>query len=258
MDSLQAGNSRLPRVYAIGYHSFRPEESVVSRRPPRADPSRTPREPSAQRTPERVLEERVLREWLEHETDGRTRTVDFESGPANTAVLDALLSAKPGAAAFVWRERPIRWYRLDLDRERFGNLRPVDGPDDLLWRAVSTDGTLFGVAERVRDEGFGPLESAGIDAEVIRAYRDDLAAGARFDPLVVRTRRGATPWFVADGNHRATAAALRTLETGRYEPVPVYVAVTANPVLGPMLDRIRGLAQRLTGRTIGHRTDQKP
>ncbi len=210
------------------------------------------------RAPERVREERVLREWLEREADGGTRIVDSESDPPKTAVLDALLAAKPGAAAFVWRERPIRWYRLDLDWKRFGDLRPVDGPDDLLWRAVSTDGTLFGVAERVQDEGFGPLESAGIDAAAIRAYRDNLAAGTRFDPLVVRTRRGATPWYVADGNHRATAAALQSLETGRYHPVPAYVGVTANPILGPMLDRIRGLAQRLTGRQIGHRTDRTP
>ncbi|UHQ95987.1 hypothetical protein [Natrinema halophilum] len=208
-----------------------------------------------QRMSERVSEEHVLREWLEREADCGPADADLESAPTNAAAtLDALLSAKPGAAAFVWRERPIRWYRLGLDRERFVDLRPVDGPDDLLWRAVSMDGTLFGVAERVHEDGFGPLESAGIDAGTIRTYRDNLAAGTRVDPLVVRTRRGATPWFVADGNHRATAAAMRILETGRYDLVPAYVAVTANPVRRPTVDRIRGLIQRLAGRTIGHRS----
>jgi len=208
---------------------------------------------------ERIPEERVLRQWLAREADGGAVDVDPGSIPSNaSAVLDALLSAKPGAAAFVYRERPIRWYRLALDRERFLELRPVDGPDDLLWRRASTDGTLFGVAERVREEGFGPLESAGIDSDAVKRYRDDLDSGTRFDPLIVRTRRGATPWFVADGNHRATAAALRFLETGRYEPLPAYVAVTANPVFGPMIDRIRGLTRRLIGRTIGHRGDREP
>ncbi|WP_254768144.1 hypothetical protein [Salinilacihabitans rarus] len=200
-----------------------------------------------------VPEERVLRAWLAREADRGAAPVDPESVPTDrTAMLDALLAAKPGAAAFVWRERPVRWYRLDLDWDRFAALRPVNGPDDALWRAASTDGTLFGVAERAREEGFAPLREAGIDPAAIRAYRDDLAAGRRLDPLVVRTRRGATPWFVADGNHRATAVALHALETGRYDPQTAYVAVTANPVLGPALARVRGLLQRLRGRTIGH------
>ncbi|WP_265109269.1 hypothetical protein [Halosolutus halophilus] len=208
---------------------------------------------------ERVSEERVLRDWLAREADCGAADVDPETVPTNSAaVLDALLTAKPGAAAFVWRERPVRWYRLTLDRERFVDLRPVDGPDDLLWRAASTDGTLFGVAERIHEEGVAPLESAGIDAEAIRTYRDDLASGTPFDPLVVRTRCGATPWFVADGNHRVTAAALHYLETGRYVPLSAYVAVTANPVLGPTITRIRGLLQRLAGRTIAHRGSREP
>ncbi len=207
--------------------------------------------PPDRRPPVRVSEERVLRDWLAREIERDAGAVDSGTVPTNaTALLDALLSAKPGAAAFLWREQPIRWYRLVLDRDRFVDLRPADGPDDLLWRDVSTDGTLFGVAERVHTEGIGPLEAAGIDAEAIRTYRDDLAAGTRFDPLIVRTRRGATPWFVADGNHRATAAALHALETGRYDPMPTYVAVTANPVLEPIVDRVRGLLQRLAGRSI--------
>ncbi|MFC4540607.1 hypothetical protein ACFO5R_01540 [Halosolutus amylolyticus] len=209
--------------------------------------------------PERVPEERVLRNWLVREADRGTAEVDPGAVPTDSsAVRDALLAAKPGAAAFVWRERPIRWYRLTIDRDRFVDLRPVGGPDDLLWRAVSTDGTLFGVAERLHEDGVGPLESAGIDVGAIRTYCDDLAAGTQFDPLVVRTRRGATPWFVADGNHRVTAAALHSLETGRYDPLPAYVAVTANPILAPTLARIRGLLQRLAGRTIAHRGNRKP
>ncbi|MFD1565144.1 hypothetical protein ACFR99_16530 [Haloarchaeobius amylolyticus] len=210
--------------------------------------------PPENRTPVQVPEERVLRAWLAHEIEHDAAAVDSEAVSTNTAaMLDALLSAKPGAAAFVWREQPVRWYRLVLEWDQFVDLRPVDGPDDLLWRAVSTDGTLFGVAERITEAGFGLLEDTGIDAGAVRSYRDDLAAGAQFDPLIVRTRRGATPWFVADGNHRATAAALYALETGQYEPVPAYVAVTANPVLEPILVRIRGLLQRLAGRSIGHR-----
>ncbi|ELY79534.1 hypothetical protein [Natrinema gari] len=215
--------------------------------------------PPEHRPPVRVSEVRVLQDWLAREIERDADAVDSGTVPTSTtALLDALLSAKPGAAAFLWREQPIRWYRLVLERDRFVALRPVDGPDDLLWRDVSTDGTLFGVAERVHTEGDGPLEAAGIDAAAIRTYRDELAAGTRFDPLIVRTRRGATPWFVADGNHRATAAALHALETGRYDPLPAYVAVTANPILEPIVDRVRGLLQRLAGRSIGRRGRRGP
>jgi len=202
---------------------------------------------------EPVAEERVLREWVARDADAADEVTDVEAA-STREMTDALLEAKPGAASFLGRDRPIRWYRTDLDRDEFTALRPVDGPEDLLWREVSTDGTLVGVAERLQADGPEPLDAAGIDTGAVREYRDELSDGVLPDPLIVRTRRGATPWFVADGNHRATAVGLRLLETGRYEPQPAYVAVSANPVVRPLIDRVRGAFQRLRGRSIAHRT----
>jgi len=211
---------------------------------------------------EPVDERRVLCAWLARETERVEAGIDPETASRDDLV-DALLSAKPGAATFLCRERPIRWYRVDLDWPSFATLSPVRGPDDRLWRAVSTDGTLVGVAEHAREHGLAALSESGIDAAAIRRYRRALAAGDGVDPLVIRTRRGATPWYVADGNHRATAIALRRLaaaadgngnaQTDGYDPVATHVAVTANPVAGPALDRIRGLYQRLRGRSIAGR-----
>lgn len=202
--------------------------------------------------PELVAEERVLREWVAREPDAADVIGNAETD-SSREMTTALLEAKPGAAAFLWRGRPIRWYQTELGREEFTALRPVDGPEDLLWRQVSTDGTLVGVAERLHEDGPGPLDAAGIDTDAVRKYREELSEGVSPDPLIVRTRRGATLWFVADGNHRGTAIALRMIETGRYEPQPAYVAVSANPVVKPLIDRVRGALQRLRGRSIGRR-----
>ena len=201
---------------------------------------------------ERVRGERVVRYWLGRELDDGADAPDPERLPFDEA-LDALLSTNPGAASFVWRETPIQWYRLTIDPETFTGLRPVGGPETLLWRDLSTDGTLFGVAERIDEAGYGSLAGdTDVDLDAVATYRDDVAAGRPLDPLVVRTRRGRTPWVVVDGNHRATGVALHSIETGEYVPQTAYVAVTANPVVRPAIARIRGVLQRLGGRTIGH------
>lgn len=200
---------------------------------------------------ERVPEDRVIRYWLARERGKRGDDPDVE-GLSAREVADAILSEKPGAASFVWRETPVAWYGLDLDRDAFGALRPVRGPEDLLWRDLSTDGTLVGVAERIRAVGADDLaDRTAVDLEAVLAYRDAVAAGERLDPPVVRTRRGHTPWYVADGNHRVTGAALHYLETGEFRPWPAYLAVTGNPVARPVVARIRGAIGRLAGRGIG-------
>lgn len=207
---------------------------------------------------ERVPGDRVVRYWLGRERDGGADVPDPERLSADEA-LDALLSANPGAASFLWRETPIRWYRRTLDRETFTSVRPVGGPETLLWRALSTDGTLFGVAERIDGADHSALAGdTDVDLEAVAAYRDDVAAGRQLDPLVVRTRRGRTPWFVVDGNHRATGVALHAVETGQYVPQTAYVAVTANPVVRPAIQRLRGVLQRVGGRTIGHDGSRDP
>lgn len=164
-------------------------------------------------------------------------------------VVDALLDLHPGAASFVWRDRPIRWYRHDLARDEFDDLHVVGGPRGLRWQALSTDGTVRGAAERVAGEDAADLErETGVDVRTILAYRDAVAAGGDVGALVLTTPRGYTPWVVADGNHRATARALHLLETGEYDPQPAFLAVTANPVLKPLYERLGGVLHRVLRR----------
>ena len=104
---------------------------------------------------QRVSQATVLKHWLRlecHKPEGPALAVESLS---ERAALDRLLRLKPGAAAFVWREKPVRWYRTTLSRAEFERLRVVEGPDDLLWRALSTDGTVLGAARRIAREEIG-------------------------------------------------------------------------------------------------------
>jgi hypothetical protein len=192
-----------------------------------------------------VRREEVVRYWLEREVDKR------ESGPdpsalTTDAAVDALLREKPGAADVIWDEEPANWYELELSRERFERLRLIGGPPRLLWRALAPNGTVMGAARRIAAEPAAELEAeTGVDIGTILDYRDAIADGERPDPLVVATRQGCAPWYVADGNHRATALALRLVEVEDYRPQPAYLVVTPNPVLRPAYERLCGLVRRL-------------
>jgi hypothetical protein len=107
----------------------------------------------------------------------------------------------------------------------------------------------MGAARRVADAETpeGLRTETGVDVGTILAYRDAIAAGESVGPLVVATRRGCAPWYVTDGNHRATARALRLVETDRYEPQPAFLGVGENSVLRPLRQRLCGLARRLRG-----------
>lgn len=198
---------------------------------------------------EEVSQSEVIRYWLDRETAKRAGEVLEASELSCDEALDALLDRKPGTADFLWRHQPVQWYRLDLPRSAFEDLRVIGGPKGLLWRALAPDGTVTGAARRIADaEAPETLRAeTGVDVETILAYRDAIAAGEAVGLLVVATRRGCAPWYVADGNHRATARALHLLETGRYEPQPAFLGVGGNPVLRPLRQRLCGLLRRLRG-----------
>ncbi|MDY6818126.1 MAG: hypothetical protein SVG88_05630 [Halobacteriales archaeon] len=203
-----------------------------------------------------VSEERVVRHWLamELEKDGESLPTDPDSMSYSEAI-DALLTRKPGAASFIWREQPIEWYRLELSIDRFRSLRTIQGPDGLLWQGLSPDGTIMGVARRISTEDMVDINAeTEIDLDLIMQYRERVADGDSIAPFVIRTKRGKTPWYVADGNHRATALALHLIETGSYDPQPAFIGVVSNPILRPLRDRLFGGIDRLRGELIGHRS----
>lgn len=188
---------------------------------------------------ERVTREEVIRSWLAREREGTGETDERSADEA----FDALLTENPGAAAFLWRDAPVDCYRLDLSRSHFESLRVVYGPEGLGWRALSPDGTIAECARRIDREDTDELaRETGIDVPLIERLARDGPASEY--PLVLCTRKGAVPWHVADGNHRAVATAL-TLERGAsYEPVSAYLCVGANPVFRPLIERFRGIFGR--------------
>ncbi|WP_122091051.1 hypothetical protein [Halalkalicoccus subterraneus] len=184
------------------------------------------------RSAHRVPREAVVRAWLAREHEG---------DPPSTAsgAFDALLTENPGAAAFLWRDAPHACYRLSLSRARFDRLHVIEGPPELGWGALSPDGTVEGCARRIdRGDPDRLARTTGVDVPAIERLSRELPDD---DPLVLSTRRGAVPWHVADGNHRAVATALSLRRGAGYEPRTAYLCVGANPILEPLLQRIRGL-----------------
>ncbi|MGA9399302.1 hypothetical protein [Haladaptatus sp.] len=193
----------------------------------------------------RVSQRTVLEKWLELEDrKGNTPSVAPDS-LTERELLDQLLRVKPGVASFIWREKPISWYRLTLSRGSFENLLVVDGPDDMLWKALSPDGTILGGARRILNGDPAQLTAeTGVDIDRILRFRRNPSD----EPLVLVDRQNCRPPRVADGNHRATARALELLETDTYDPVQVYLARCSPPVLSPLRQRVCAVTRRSVGR----------
>ena len=195
----------------------------------------------------RVSQVEVLREWLRVER----AHPEVEWFPIDSlserAALDELLDRKPGAAAFVWRDAPVTWYETTLDRADFAELRLVEGPPDLRWRDLSPDGTVHGAADRIASEEPEKLAAeTGVDVRQVLDFADEMPAG----PLVVSTREGCVPRYVADGNHRAVALALR-MRSGEFSPQRAYLGVGSNPVAKPLLERLCGELRCLCDEYLG-------
>lgn len=198
----------------------------------------------------RVDKQEVVQYWLERELAKRGQgPVSSELDP--DAAVGALLQEEPGAADVIWRDHPVGWYRVEVTRERLAQLELIAGPSNLLWRALASDGRVMTAARRVSQESPTELErESGVDIDTILEYRQAVADGLELDPLVLNTRQGCAPWYVVDGNHRATALALHLIETGTYEPHPAYLIISSNSVVRPAVERVCGLVQRFFGRRI--------
>lgn len=198
---------------------------------------------------QRVSQATALRHWLRLEARKRG-VAEFDPDElSEREALDRLLDCKPGAAAFVWRDAPIQWWRTTLSRREFVHLRVVEGPDDLLWRSLSPDGRILGAAERIAHGDPNELVAeTGVDVHHVLDLRDALREDGQFplsEPLVLSKREGCEPPAVADGNYRATAHALRVLQTGEYEPVEAFLGVGRRPVLEPIRQRACEVVRRV-------------
>lgn len=194
-----------------------------------------------------VSQSEVVRHWLRAEAEKST-TDDLDVDALDDEALNVLLRQKPGAAAFIWRDAPIDWYRVELSRREFAGLHVVEGPEHLYWRALSPDNTIRGAAERIASEDPEPLgEATGVDVSKVLTLRDEMP-GVADREFVLSTRQGCSPWTIADGNYRAVAKALYLLEDGEYTPQPAYLGVGANPVVRPLRERVCGLLRRVRSR----------
>lgn len=197
---------------------------------------------------ERVPQTEVVRHWLRLEVakDGPTgdeRSVDDLS---DRTALDELLDRKPGAAAFLWQDAPVEWYRLRLTRREFDALHVIEGPPEVGWRALSPDGTVRATARRIdRGDPERLAATTGVDVGTVVSLADELPS-ATDTALVLSTRQGCVPWTVADGNHRAVATALALRRGASYEPRSAYLGVGTNPVAAPLWERFCGVVRRVT------------
>ncbi len=189
---------------------------------------------------ERVTHAEVVRTWLARERRKRDAEPP-DSGTAVGPMLDELLGYQPGAASVLWRDAPFQWRKLNLERVTFDQLHVVEGPSALGWRALASDGRVTSIAAKLAD--LRPIEtdlidSPGLDLACVRHLCDE---GTRIDdPLVVTTRPGDVPLYIADGNHRAVAYALGLVEGRTYEPVPAFVGTGSAPVFARARERFRG------------------
>lgn len=219
---------------------------------------------------ERVPQTTVVRHWLRLEAakdrpesarSDDESPVDDPASPADDALsvdeltdreaLNELLDRKPGAAAFLWRDAPVEWYRLGLTRAEFDALHVVEGPPDLGWRSLARDGTVRGAAQRI-DRGNPERLAAttGVDVPAVVSLAEQLPPATEH-ALVLSTRQGCVPWTVADGNHRAVATALALRRGASYEPRPAYLGVGANPVAVPLWERLCGVGRRIVSGLTG-------
>ncbi|WP_224269843.1 hypothetical protein [Haloprofundus salinisoli] len=166
----------------------------------------------------RVARREVLDHWLACE--GLTPSGGSNGPPSRTEdAVDRLLRANPGAAAFLWRDAPIRWFHTHLSADELGRVRVIEGPENLLWNALSPDGTVEGAATRVVESDASRLsEETGVDVARIERLAEQLADASETLPDIVCVQR--RPWerpSVADGNHRAVAAAVAAGRENRPE-----------------------------------------
>lgn len=174
---------------------------------------------------ERVQQSEVVKSWLRREV--RKRDLDFRvtGNEEDWELTGRLFELRPFQSAFVWRY-PVTWYRTKLDESAFRRLRVIEGPRNESWRKLSPDGTILGAARRIVDEGIsGTYED--IDVDHVRR----LATGVPTEERVVCFQRGHGTPTVADGNHYATARALRLLRDEEYVPQQAYLGVRRYPQL---------------------------
>ncbi|WP_423745981.1 hypothetical protein V5735_08545 (plasmid) [Haladaptatus sp. SPP-AMP-3] len=177
---------------------------------------------------ERVTQIEVVRTWLENERVKPGVDVEFDPDEPEWALVAKLLDSCAFEASFLWRY-PIAWYRFDLDESRFRRLRVIDGPENESWRRLSPDGSVLGAARRIlADELTGTYD----DVDVTRVRQIAAALPAPSRRLVLFKRDHGERPTIADGNHYATARAIRLLQTGEYTPQWAYLGVRRRVQLG--------------------------
>lgn len=196
---------------------------------------------------ESVTRRTVIDHWLSLEArkHGDELTPEGVTKLSDAAAHEALLKRKPGAAAVFHAEPEPSWYRVELHERELRRLRYISGPSDALWGALADDRRLVGGARRLcRDDPDEVAAETGIDVEHVLADYDRVRRGEPVAAPVLITREGHAETRILDGNHRLTALAMWLVETGEYDRIDAYVGVRRNPVLRPLLERLRGLVDR--------------
>lgn len=178
-----------------------------------------------------VSPDEVIRYWLreevddEHDDTGSDDQPDPDALATEPALREELFERKP-IAERAFAPEPADWYRVDLSESELRNLRVVVGPHDEDWRALSDDGRVESIAERIHDAD----DLDALDADTPKDLREvvemaDKIARERPESRLVVLKEGDDPAYVVDGNHRAVAHALHLLRGGGFEGQPAYLGV---------------------------------
>ena len=169
-----------------------------------------------------ATESDVVEYWLTLESRKPWETLDAAAADAASATRRSTLRDLRAYQTAFFDAYDLDWTRRTLTEADLRRLRVIPGDPDTSWRRLSPDGTVLGAARRLLGRHYrGFFEDVYVD--LIYLLADNPRAAAANQTLVVIDDPEAPGPFVIDGNHHATARALRLLERGRYSPLEAFV-----------------------------------
>jgi hypothetical protein len=169
-----------------------------------------------------VSESEVLDYWLSLEARKPWETLDAAAIDAAPATRQSTLRDLRAYQTAFLDAYDLRWSRRTLSEADLRRLRVIPGDPESSWRRLSPDGTILGAARRLLGRPYRGF-FADVYVDLVYLLADHPREAAANQTLVVIDDPAEPGPFVIDGNHHATARALRLLERGEYLPLSAFV-----------------------------------
>ncbi len=162
----------------------------------------------------RVPRKQVVNAWLRLEQEKQSdKEFHIDSTVEESKNIAQLLAHKPDAASIFWKY-DFDWFYHEITARELRTLHTI-------WEG----NTIFDVARAI-EEDRSSLSETRIEKIKSIASKDTIE---ELGPLIIYRWKGLqTGPFLADGNHRAVALALRTFAKEDYTTQSVYVGYPAN------------------------------